>query len=101
MNCVSVSGFHGSLCTIDSDILDPYILSRSNNDASPNSSPSIAPEDMFLLQAPSPLMPYTYTGVPKLSGTQNNNILKTFRAQNQRIKPYKNKKSCGQDLVGK
>ncbi|KAM3395367.1 putative GPI-anchored protein isoform X2 [Capsicum galapagoense] len=62
------SGFHGSLCTIDSDILDPYILSRSNNDASPNISPSIAPEDMFLLQAPSPLMPYTYTGVPKLSG---------------------------------
>ncbi|MCD7468531.1 hypothetical protein HAX54_006866 [Datura stramonium] len=62
------SGFHGSLCTQDSDILDSYILSKSNYDASPNISPSIAPEAMLPLQAPSPLMPFTHTGVPKLSG---------------------------------
>ncbi|XP_055823871.1 uncharacterized GPI-anchored protein At1g61900-like [Solanum dulcamara] len=62
------SGIHGSLCTQDSDILDSDLLSKSNYDASSNFSPSIAPEAMLPLRAPSPLMPFTYTGVPKLSG---------------------------------
>ncbi|CAN4104790.1 unnamed protein product [Withania somnifera] len=62
------SGIHGSLCTQDSGILNSYLLSKSNHDASPNISPSIAPEAMLPLQAPSPLMPFIYTGVPNLSG---------------------------------
>ncbi|XP_009590299.1 uncharacterized GPI-anchored protein At1g61900-like [Nicotiana tomentosiformis] len=62
------SGIHGSLCKQDSDILSSDILSRTHYDTSPNISPSIAPESMLPMQAPSPLMPFTYTGVPKLSG---------------------------------
>lgn len=62
------SGIHGSLCTQESDILASRLLSKSNYEASPNISPSIAPEPMLPWQAPSPLMPFTYTGVPKLSG---------------------------------
>ncbi|XP_060189109.1 uncharacterized GPI-anchored protein At1g61900-like [Lycium barbarum] len=64
------SGFYGSLCTEDSDTLDSYLLSKSNYDASPNISPSIALEAMLPSLAPSPLipMPFTYTGVPNLSG---------------------------------
>ncbi|CAN4103482.1 unnamed protein product [Withania somnifera] len=65
---VLFSGIHRCLCTQDSDILDFYLLSKNNYDASPNFSPSIAPEAMLPLQAPSPLMPYIDTGVPKLSG---------------------------------
>ncbi|KAG5596847.1 hypothetical protein H5410_038079, partial [Solanum commersonii] len=63
-----ISGIHGSLCTQESDILASDLLSRTRNDASPNITPSIAPEAMLPLQAPSPLMPFTYTNVPKLSG---------------------------------
>uniref|UniRef100_M1CTR4 Uncharacterized GPI-anchored protein n=1 Tax=Solanum tuberosum TaxID=4113 RepID=M1CTR4_SOLTU len=62
------SGIHGSLCTQESDIPASDLLSRTRNDASPNITPSIAPEAMLPLQAPSPLMPFTYTNVPKLSG---------------------------------
>ncbi|KAK6784970.1 hypothetical protein RDI58_018425 [Solanum bulbocastanum] len=62
------SGIHGSLCTQESDIPASDLLSRTHNDASPNITPSIAPEAMLPLQAPSPLMPFTYTNVPKLSG---------------------------------
>ncbi|KAK4369418.1 hypothetical protein RND71_013210 [Anisodus tanguticus] len=55
--------FHGSILASD-------LLSKSHHGASPNISPSIAPEAMLPSQAPSPLMPmpFTYTGVPKLSG---------------------------------
>ncbi|KAH0653530.1 hypothetical protein KY290_031810 [Solanum tuberosum] len=62
------SGIHGSLYTQESDIPASDLLSRTHNDASPNITPSIAPEAMLPLQAPSPLMPFTYTNVPKLSG---------------------------------
>lgn len=62
------SGIHGSLCTQESDIPASDLVSRTRNDASPNTTPSIAPEAMLPLQAPSPLMPFTYTNVPKLSG---------------------------------
>ncbi|XP_016489457.1 putative GPI-anchored protein At1g61900 [Nicotiana tabacum] len=62
------SGIHGYLCTQDSDIPASDLLRTTNNDASPNISPSNSPESMLPMQAPSPLMPFTYTGVPKLSG---------------------------------
>ncbi|XP_049353220.1 uncharacterized GPI-anchored protein At1g61900-like [Solanum verrucosum] len=62
------SGIHGSLCTQESEIPASDLLSRTHNDASPNITPNIAPEAMLPLQAPSPLMPFTYTNVPKLSG---------------------------------
>ncbi|XP_027774516.1 uncharacterized GPI-anchored protein At1g61900-like isoform X2 [Solanum pennellii] len=59
------SGIHKSQ---ESDIPASDLLSTTHNDASPDITPSMAPEAMLPLQAPSPFMPFTYTNMPKLSG---------------------------------
>nr|GMD37824.1 uncharacterized GPI-anchored protein At1g61900-like isoform X2 [Ipomoea batatas] len=68
MNISETTGFHESLCTSDVGALAFDLYNIEADESLRSISPSLAPQPLVPLQAPSALRPYIYNGVPKLSG---------------------------------
>lgn len=60
--------FHGSCCSQLDHLTGPVLMDKKMDALLPEISPSATPQPFLPLLAPSPLLPFTNTTIPKLSG---------------------------------